>query len=56
MLVDLGGTYYNTKPQVEALKTLLRKLPDPPDRPQCRSSDPNHGGHSNSTSTKSRNS
>jgi hypothetical protein len=27
--VDLGGTYYNTKPQVEALETLLRKLPDP---------------------------
>jgi hypothetical protein len=27
--VDLGGTYYNTKHQVEALETLLRKLPDP---------------------------
>jgi hypothetical protein len=27
--VDLGGTYYNTKPQVEALEALLRKLPDP---------------------------
>jgi hypothetical protein len=27
--VDLRGTYYNTKPQVEALETLLRKLPDP---------------------------
>jgi hypothetical protein len=27
--VDLGGTYYNTKPQVEALETLLRKLPAP---------------------------
>ena len=27
--VDLGGTYYNTKPQVEALEKLLRKLPDP---------------------------
>jgi hypothetical protein len=27
--VGLGGTYYNTKPQVEALETLLRKLPDP---------------------------
>lgn len=27
--VDLGGTYYNTKPQVEALETLLQKLPDP---------------------------
>jgi hypothetical protein len=27
--VDLGGTYYNTKPQVDALETLLRKLPDP---------------------------
>jgi hypothetical protein len=27
--VDLGGTYYNTKPQLEALETLLRKLPDP---------------------------
>jgi hypothetical protein len=27
--VDLGGTYYNTKPQVKALETLLRKLPDP---------------------------
>jgi hypothetical protein len=27
--VDLGGAYYNTKPQVEALETLLRKLPDP---------------------------
>jgi len=28
-MVDLGGTYYNTKPQVEALEKLLRKLPDP---------------------------
>lgn len=28
-MVDLGGTYYNTKPQVDALETLLRKLPDP---------------------------
>lgn len=28
-VVDLGGTYYNTNPQVEALETLLRKLPDP---------------------------
>ncbi|MGH3996501.1 MAG: hypothetical protein ACRDTJ_03440 [Pseudonocardiaceae bacterium] len=28
-MVDLGGTYYNTKPQVEALETLLRKLPAP---------------------------
>ena len=27
--MDLGGTYYNTKPQVDALETLLRKLPDP---------------------------
>jgi lambda repressor-like predicted transcriptional regulator len=27
--LDLGGIYYNTKPQVEALETLLRKLPDP---------------------------
>jgi hypothetical protein len=27
--VDLGGTYYNTKPQVEALEALTRKLPDP---------------------------
>ena len=27
--MDLGGTYYNTKPQVEALETLLRKPPDP---------------------------
>ncbi|MFD8495787.1 hypothetical protein [Amycolatopsis sp. NPDC059657] len=27
--MDLGGTYYNTKPQVEALETLLQKLPDP---------------------------
>jgi hypothetical protein len=27
--VDLGGTYYNTKTQVEGLETLLRKLPDP---------------------------
>ena len=27
--VDLRGTYYNTKPQVEALEKLLRKLPDP---------------------------
>src|SRR6185437_5356523 len=33
--VDLGGTYYNTKPQLKALETLLRKLPDPttPDPP-----------------------
>ncbi len=28
-MVDLGGTYYNTKPQVEALEALLQKLPDP---------------------------
>jgi DNA-binding MarR family transcriptional regulator len=28
-LVDLGGTYCNTNAQVEALETLLRKLPDP---------------------------
>jgi hypothetical protein len=41
--VDLRGTYYNTKPQVEALETLLRKLPDattpappPVDRPKPR--------------------
>lgn len=27
--VDLRGGYYNTKPQVEALEALLRKLPDP---------------------------
>ncbi|WP_282105000.1 MULTISPECIES: hypothetical protein [unclassified Crossiella] len=27
--MDLGGAYYNTKPQVEALEGLLRKLPDP---------------------------
>ena len=27
--VDLGGTYYNTNTEVEALETLLRKLPDP---------------------------
>jgi hypothetical protein len=27
--VDLEGTYYNTNAQVEALETLLRKLPDP---------------------------
>ena len=27
--MDLGGTYYNTNSQVEALETLLRKLPDP---------------------------
>jgi hypothetical protein len=27
--VDLRGTYYTTKPQVEALEKLLRKLPDP---------------------------
>lgn len=26
--MDLGGTYYNTNTQVEALETLLRKLPD----------------------------
>jgi len=26
--VDLRGTYYNTNTQVEALETLLRKLPD----------------------------
>jgi hypothetical protein len=42
-LVDFGGTYYNTKPHVEALETLLRKLPDattpappPVDRPKPR--------------------
>jgi hypothetical protein len=41
--VDLGGTYYNTKPQVEALEALLRKLPDtaeparpPIERPKSR--------------------
>lgn len=28
-MVDLGGAYYNTKPQVKALEALLRKLPDP---------------------------
>ena len=27
--MDPGGTYYNTNTQVEALETLLRKLPDP---------------------------
>jgi hypothetical protein len=27
--VDLGETYYNPKPQVEALEALRRKLPDP---------------------------
>ncbi|RSM69277.1 hypothetical protein DL991_39675 [Amycolatopsis sp. WAC 01375] len=27
--LDLGGTYYNTKPRLEALETLLWKLPDP---------------------------
>ncbi|MCA1836699.1 MAG: hypothetical protein LC721_10390 [Actinobacteria bacterium] len=27
--MDLRGTYYNTKPKVEALEKLLRKLPDP---------------------------
>lgn len=33
--MDLRGAYYNTKPQVEALETLVRKLPDPtePARP-----------------------
>jgi hypothetical protein len=42
-VVDLGGTYYNTKPQVDGLETLLRKLPDraapappPTDRPKPR--------------------
>jgi hypothetical protein len=41
--VDLGGTYYNTKPQVGALEALLQKLPDPTspasppvDRPKLR--------------------
>ncbi|MQA63863.1 MAG: hypothetical protein GEU86_20900 [Actinophytocola sp.] len=41
--MDLGGTYYNIKPQVEALENLLRKLPDrarpappPADRPKPR--------------------
>ncbi|MFD8495809.1 hypothetical protein [Amycolatopsis sp. NPDC059657] len=27
--MDLGGRYYNTKPQIEVLENLLRKLPDP---------------------------
>ena len=27
--MDLGGAYYNPRPQVEALEKLLRKLPDP---------------------------
>lgn len=27
--MDLGGPYYNTNAQVEALEALLRKLPDP---------------------------
>ncbi|MFQ6392359.1 hypothetical protein ACLMAJ_02775 [Nocardia sp. KC 131] len=33
--MDLGGGYYNTKRQVEALEALRRKLPDPatPARP-----------------------
>jgi len=42
-LVDLGGTYYNTKAQVSALESLLRKLPSldsptklSPDRPKPR--------------------
>lgn len=26
--MDLGGPYYNTKTQVEALETLIQKLPD----------------------------
>ena len=41
--MDLGGAYYNTKPQVQALETLLQTLPDltkpaPPlvDRPKFR--------------------
>ncbi|WP_272481912.1 hypothetical protein [Amycolatopsis orientalis] len=37
MTVELRGTYCNTKPQVEALEALLRKLPDPSppaDRPK----------------------
>lgn len=29
LLVDLGGAYYNSKSQVEALEALRRKLPDP---------------------------
>lgn len=28
--MDLGGAYYNPKPQVEALEKLLQKLPDVP--------------------------
>lgn len=28
-MVDLGGGYYNLKPQVEALESLRRKLPAP---------------------------
>jgi hypothetical protein len=40
--VDLGGTYYNTKAQVSALESLLRKLPslDTPVSPSSSRSKP----------------
>jgi hypothetical protein len=54
--VDLGGTYYNTKPQVEALETLLRKLPDPTTPAPPPVDRPEPGRARSSTPTKSRNS
>lgn len=56
-VVDLGGAYYNTKSQVEALEALLRKLPDltkPIHTPPVDA--PSHGGHADSASTKFSNS
>ena len=55
-MVDLGGTYYNTKPQVEALETLIRKLPDLTTPAHHPSTDRNPAGHGNSMPTRSRNS
>jgi IS30 family transposase len=45
--VDLGGAYYNPKPQLEALEKLIRKLPDPtaPAPPPTKQPKPGHIQH-----------
>jgi hypothetical protein len=45
--VDLGGAYYNPKPQLEALEKLIRKLPDPtaPAPPPTKQRKPGHIQH-----------
>lgn len=54
LLLDLGGTYYNTNAQIEALETLLRKLPDPTTPAPPSADRPNRDGHGNSTPTRSK--